>query len=254
MAIGPSTQDYTWQSFKGDLHLYQQEGKYHLRYETKDQIVTEILEENIEGFSLKGLPSEINDFCQDYFFEVRRNGDTLSVDFFESADIHNFTSEAAGQTTKCMGSIGIGFNKLEKRKEIIPVTEGPNFRRIRQGLNFEGKCQNKVCEAFNNYVFIPKGLGEFRIAEDRYNSKCPSCDTPIPVKSLLNLGFWNCHFIVKGRQIDPEDKEVNEPGESGKNTYTTFQQGDDCTWAFLDITVTAPQKKEAAGSGKCNLF
>ena len=54
-------------------------------------------------------------------------------------------------------------------------TDAPKWRVIESGINLEGVCKNKYCEAFGNKVWIKKGFGKFNITKEVYDSKCPIC-------------------------------------------------------------------------------
>jgi hypothetical protein len=239
MGIG-SIALYTWESCKGNLSLFNQGGKYRLRYETKDHQTIEIPEKSVMGLSLENLPSEIDEFCQNYFFRVQNKNDRFSIIFFESDFRDNFTP-IESTVQKALGSVSFGFNKLEKKEKISFSPQAPNYRIVCRGLNLEGKCTNKVCEAFNKNVIVPKGLGEFHIAEELDQSQCPACDENILFKNIRNLGFWNCKFKIVGKQLSPEEKQVSKSDTAEKKHYTTYQEDDDCTWAYLNVTTSTQE-------------
>lgn len=252
MAISSATPVYTWESCKGHLSLFHQDNKYSLSYETKDHQTSEISETNVSGISFENLPAKIDEFCNDYFFKVQQNGHELSIVFFESEIRDDFAltkdSNAKPVPKSSMGDIGFEFNQLEKKVHVPFSNTAPSYRRVCRGLNMEGKCMNSICAAFDKYVIVPKGLGEFRIAQELDQTLCPACDNNISFSNLRNLGFWNCKFTIHGKQTAPEEKTVNRSGEAEKKHYTTYQAGNDCTWTYLDITTTKPTMTKQVSS------
>lgn len=52
----------------------------------------------------------------------------------------------------------------------------PNWRRISSGINLEGKCKNKDCEAYDENVWSRLGFGEFHLPYQVKNTPCKMCE------------------------------------------------------------------------------
>lgn len=134
-----------------------------------------------------------------------------------------------------VGGIAFGFNSLSK-PVILAVGDGPSYRTISQGLNFESKCIHPGCVAFNEGICVIKGLGKIDIAEESANLKCPACgnDAKISTKCGFYLSKW------KFTGITSDGKKPDIPaGQTTTREYYTWEDGDDITWRSLKVQVDA---------------
>jgi len=81
------------------------------------------------------------------------------------------------------------------------------WRIVRKGLNLEGKCLNKNCDAYKKIVIINKKFGKFDILNEK--NYCPICNNLIEAKTC---GFSGCTFCISGKKIGKNDKIVNING------------------------------------------
>jgi hypothetical protein len=44
-------------------------------------------------------------------------------------------------------------------------SSAPDWRKIRKGLNMEGKCKTKQCKAYDKKVWTPLGYGTFIMSQ-----------------------------------------------------------------------------------------
>lgn len=253
---------YTWESSKGNVSLFDQDGQgnYSLSLTTLDQLVHEIPRENIQGFET--APERVEELSQ-YFFRLKKKRDEqFYITFFRSAVRDDFDSDKS--TFKALGDIGIKFNKLEQKVRVVFSDTAPDYRRVCEGLNFEGKCANPECESFKHdvAVIVNQGIGKFRVAEILDELECSACDRNIPLESIKNLGFWNCIFTIKGKQTKPEVKMVDTTDVAEKDHYTTFKSGDEAKWTYLKITTerigeagkeSGGADKQGGGRGRCTI-
>ena len=75
----------------------------------------------------------------------------------------------------------------------------PAWRQVTRGLNLEGICTNTACEARNQLVICPVGMGETEIVS--YHARCPMCHETIEATSC---GFSSCTFAFEGLKQDGE--------------------------------------------------
>ena len=55
-------------------------------------------------------------------------------------------------------------NMKEKKSETF-TDKAPDWRYIYKGLNIEGKCKNKDCEAYNQSVWCKWSFGKFNMSK-----------------------------------------------------------------------------------------
>jgi hypothetical protein len=106
-----------------------------------------------------------------------------------------------------VGSAEKGFTDPTKVGPIryATTTEGPDYLKVKNGINFFGNCQNKNCIAHNKEVCSPFGFGTFDLMKDLdpKNDKCPKCPAcEIPLLKLETCGFMMCRFKYNGQKIE----------------------------------------------------
>ncbi|KAJ3071488.1 hypothetical protein HDU99_002404, partial [Rhizoclosmatium hyalinum] len=75
------------------------------------------------------------------------------------------------------------------------ASEAPRWRVVSTGLNLEGVCTNKSCNAFGDLVIAPQGLGVFDLEMDAHRVQCPECDKRVVPKKC---GFYDCEYAFTG--------------------------------------------------------
>lgn len=117
------------------------------------------------------------------------------------------------------GSPGVYFSDLEERY-FVDFSKAPKWRIVSKGLNLEGKCINKSCEANDKRVWVQMGIGTFDIIRKTFELKCPSCNQCIT--DVNNVGFWDCKYVINGMQIKPELKPIQKENNAPKEQFLTF--------------------------------
>ena len=98
------------------------------------------------------------------------------------------------------------FSKLSFAKKTFDST-GPDWRSVSQGLNIEGRCQNHSCKAYNQDVWIPKGIledtgGRCTFNTEVKNLKCPICSQKIDSNTVCGLGIFECKIEISASSTD----------------------------------------------------
>jgi hypothetical protein len=252
----------TWTTAKGDLFLLSENENYKLQLKNKQDEVVDISRDQVQDISfLQAVKAD--ELYERYFPMITQseNG-ALSITFHLSG-IPNSKSlnENFSQEAKTLGSFNFSFNTLEDKRLIDFSKNAPFYRRVISGLNIQGECRNETCQANRKVVYIPRGMGDFNIAKEKHQSRCPACEQKIPFEAVNNLGFWNCKYQIDGKRADlppsTEDTEKPKEGIAELERYTTFQAGKDCAWEYLEVTtkpLSPPTKASSSSSGGCHLL
>lgn len=76
------------------------------------------------------------------------------------------------------------------------TNDAPDWRTVeKDGLCLEGKCSNSNCVAFEKWVLISKGMGNYDMIFDDSNNKCPMCGEYVKV---TKCAFTNCSYSYTG--------------------------------------------------------
>lgn len=131
------------------------------------------------------------------------------------------------------------FASMEAVERRALIDSAPDWRTVVEGLNVEGTCRNKRCNARGRKVWTNWGVGSFSIATIVHTAVCPQCNGDL--ENVDNCGFVGCIYSYVGKYEDEagqffkveKDNLRAEPGE-----IETFENtGEDCrTWCYLDIT------------------
>lgn len=152
---------------------------------------------------------------------------------------------------------GIEFCDIEKGPTIEKFAKiSAEWRVVGCGLNYEGRCVNKKCVAYNKYVWINRGYGRFDIARDIHrHAQCPMCDHMC--LEVTNCGCSQTRWSFCG--LPKIKHDYDEVSYNSKNPYvevvmrgvsddpTTFCKFDAAvnnltTWAYLSVIVTPLEK------------
>ena len=137
------------------------------------------------------------------------------------------------------GSMPIKFTDLSKNihEEIYFSKTAPNYRIVYKGINIEGICKSKKCEAFNKKVFVPlKNKEKFDLIEERDNLECPICENLIVPKTVL---FYLCEYKIRGKKIE---NDINFPFEfsgvaESKKSFTYFNPDENGETLFSELKI-----------------
>ncbi|KAJ5078118.1 hypothetical protein M0811_05376 [Anaeramoeba ignava] len=120
-------------------------------------------------------------------------------------------------------------------KTVGLTDEGPDWLTVCNGLNFEGKCTNKDCKAYNQWVVMMFGFGTFEMTSEYVFQKavCPMCKQFVEPEKP---GFVDCKWKFQGRKKE-NGKITNESSDwkSVDKNYHTFdlEKGGTATWESL---------------------
>ena len=98
------------------------------------------------------------------------------------------------------GGPSFSFTGMESAKKSGFSDDAPNYRIIAPGINFEGRCTNAECEAYQNFAWCQKGYGEFNIGMITYECDCPMCERKLT--DVKNTSFFKCSWRFKGYLSD----------------------------------------------------
>ena len=124
------------------------------------------------------------------------------------------------------------FNGMNNEVTLKFSSNGPEWRSVREGISWIGKCYNYSCEAFRAEVICNSGFGVFDANQANRIAVCPMCKEGVQVK---NCGFFKAKWRSFG--MDRQGIERRSEGDSPNHNYTTFLDGDDLEWIFLRIEV-----------------
>lgn len=148
------------------------------------------------------------------------------------------TRESSSEKESAHRGIGFSAPNVTGRHERKFSTTAPSWRIIRPGLNVEAECKSLKCSTAESVrrVWVNLGMGEIKMGEKLFTSKCPECQNEFSDEDFVRIGFWRCRYVVEGFQTAPEKKQISMKGECVKeNSFTSFSEGK-AYWAYLDIT------------------
>ncbi|CAG8458838.1 18098_t:CDS:2 [Acaulospora morrowiae] len=131
------------------------------------------------------------------------------------------------------------FQDLTKPTMVRPWNyDAPSWRIAVGGLNLEGYCKNKLCEAYNNGpVIIQWGYLDFNFFQDEHKSKCPLCNKYV---APITVGFRDTMWKYQGlKKVNgqPPEKVDSDWMYANDDGYTTFESDDLVSWMDLIIRV-----------------
>lgn len=143
------------------------------------------------------------------------------------------------------------FVNFQDKKELSFDHQAPKWRTIIRGLNLEGKCLNKVCDAFDKFVCVPLGMGVFPISQSAH-AACPYCphdSQDNKLNNVINCIFWDCMYKIEGMQENCTKLFLLEDQAPSKSALsfaeaTKDQQSNIVNWKFLKISTSEILKIE----------
>jgi hypothetical protein len=134
-----------------------------------------------------------------------------------------------------VGGIGFGFNRLSTPVILAVGQDGPDYQSISQGLSFKSKCIHPGCVAYNNTIYVTKGLGEIDIGVASATLVCPKCGYKADMSA--NCGFFLAQWRFTG--ITQEGETVHISGRTNTHEFYTWTEGDNTNWRSLKVQVDA---------------
>jgi hypothetical protein len=102
------------------------------------------------------------------------------------------------------GAPGIEFTDIQNQSALCSVPfakTAPKWKVCTRGLNLEGKCENKACEAFGQRVICMMGFTAVNLSTDM--APCPICKERVQVKTC---SFTSCSWMFEGRKVSPKKR------------------------------------------------
>lgn len=111
----------------------------------------------------------------------------------------------------------------------------PAHQQLEKGLNFEASCAAQGCAQNGDTIYIKKGIGNTDVMRTFYDLQCPSCTSPINVRKITSLLFWNCQFNLNGRTLLNHEIQRND---KAKHQHYKKLNVDIEKLIYLDTTTT----------------
>ena len=156
------------------------------------------------------------------------------------------------------GGPGVKFADItdpSKATNIQWSKSAPEWRYVTDwGLCLEGKCQNKNCKAYNNWVIINKGIGTYDIVYDQHENQCPICYTYVKTEKCA---FTTCQYSYVGVMLQeggkPPKKVMGNDFIQVGDCYTLFdpKTAGTATWLSLKIITKEADNNNEATCGIC---
>jgi len=131
----------------------------------------------------------------------------------------------------------VDVNDLFAIKKLKTGTSRP-WKKYIPGLNLEGKCRNKNCQAFNKIVICKIGYVNYNFNDNENVNNCPMCNQKIIPESC---GFSKCMFRYSGKiNNNGNIKEIkDENWKVAKNGYFHYvpHKTKIIEWESLEIKV-----------------
>jgi len=138
-------------------------------------------------------------------------------------------------------SVGMNFVDITKKSKATVhqwSNSAPDWRVASQGLCLEGKCTNKDCEAYGQWVIINKKIGTYDMTREQHTNKCPMCQKFVKTEKCA---FNNCSYAYTGVMLQedgqPPKKVTQQEMINVGNNYTLFdpEEAGIATWLSLKI-------------------
>lgn len=97
------------------------------------------------------------------------------------------------------------------------ASDAPKWRRACYGINLEGRCDNKNCDACGQMVVMPRNYDNFDLLKDAGTTVCPICRQPC---KPLKPGFSLCLWATFGLKTD--GTRVQTPWRTVGDCYETY--------------------------------
>jgi len=142
-------------------------------------------------------------------------------------------------------SFGMNFVDITQRSKATVHQwshSAPDWRVVSEGLCLEGKCTNRACEAYGQWVIINKKIGTYDMTREQHTNKCPMCQKFVKTEKCA---FNNCSYAYTGVMLqedgEPPKKVTQQEMITVRNNYTLFdpEEAGTATWLSLKIVTKA---------------
>lgn len=153
-----------------------------------------------------------------------------------------------------IGQSFVDITNESKAKTLHFSQTAPNWRICTKGLNLEGICKNKSCEAYNQWVIIQKGIGTYDMIFDEHLNRCPICYNYVESKKCA---FSNCIYGYVGVKLQKgkaPEKVICKTEKKVGNHYLLFDPAEagECNWSSLKI-ITKESYEVGFGDMTCGI-
>ena len=99
-------------------------------------------------------------------------------------------------------------------REVKLSNSAPDWRIIGQGVNFEGTCENRFCQAENKIVSIQRGFydatgGTCMLNYEITQLECPICKQTLDKDEVNGVGVYKAKLEVKSKTRGSKEVVVN---------------------------------------------
>ena len=136
------------------------------------------------------------------------------------------------------GGGGIVMADISNEKGIVLCNYSKNAAKwniIIKGLNVDGICKNEKCEAYNQEVDCPIGIGSFDLVRDADRIKCPICHNEIDPTTCV---FCKCEYKLEGKKkLNGKTERVSTNWKRVEKDYEYYdpQKSGIVRWLMLII-------------------
>ena len=127
--------------------------------------------------------------------DVLKDDETILTLGIENKDIIYANDSVRGGD-----DFGIDMADISNEKGLVRCNYGKNAAKwniIKKGLNVDGICKNEKCEAYNQEVDCPIGIGSFDLVRYADRIKCPICNNEIDPTTCV---FCECEYKLEGKK------------------------------------------------------
>ena len=152
--------------------------------------------------------------------------------------IENKDSIYANAYLRGGGDFGIDMADISNEKGIVRCNYGKNAAKwniITKGLNVDGICKNEKCEAYNQEVDCPIGIGSFDLVRNADRIKCPICNNEIDPTTCV---FCKCEYKLEGKKkLNGKTEHVSTNWKRVEKDYEYYdpQKSGIVRWLMLII-------------------
>jgi len=229
------------------------------------------------------LLSEDNQDQKDILYiNEKKNFDSLKEEFIRLKELGNNSlylnykekHKKIGEVLGNQGYIQVGYSLTELQNGFVDLgsnremkegkfsDDAPDYRTISKGLNLWGKCKNKGCPAYNDYVICNYKKTLFNLQLDY--AICPCCKKQFKAEypSFFKCKYWfygtyskeDSDEIVKIRMKEKDALIANrEDGSDAYNNHLNKTVNYDQLLISINLDLSSKGKKEPIGSCKyCN--
>eukprot|EP01025_Chloroclados_australasicus_P060987 TRINITY_DN7911_c0_g1_i1.p1 TRINITY_DN7911_c0_g1~~TRINITY_DN7911_c0_g1_i1.p1 ORF type:complete len:322 (-),score=30.43 TRINITY_DN7911_c0_g1_i1:326-1291(-) len=154
------------------------------------------------------------------------DSNTLSkYDIQQHSLVHLVLRLRGGGSGLCFADVS---NSKSLRKQSF-LENGPRWRTATEGINVEGYCKNRKCEAYNKCVIAKIGMGQIDIVSSQFN--CPMCYQEF---TPTTCGLTSCEWTYIGKKAGEQRLIKGQYTAASSEQYERFEEaGNMVHWIHL---------------------